>query len=91
MVAFRIDLHHQRPCLLRSVVYDNYGAKGTADKAMPKIKPGGMYIATLAMTPADIYIYIYHYLYLYYIYTSSRSIDKLVRTLRSDCDYESNG
>ena len=24
------------------VVYDNYGAKGTADKAMPKIKPGGV-------------------------------------------------
>ena len=27
-----------------SVVYDNYGAKGTADKAMPKIKPGGTYL-----------------------------------------------
>ena len=26
------------------MVYDNYGAKGTADKAMPKIKPGGVYL-----------------------------------------------
>ena len=24
------------------VVYDNYGAAGTADKAMSKIKPGGV-------------------------------------------------
>ena len=36
------------------MVYDNYGAKGTADKAMPKIKPGGMCIATLAMTPVAV-------------------------------------
>jgi hypothetical protein len=26
------------------VVYDNYGAKGTADKAMAKIKSGGIYL-----------------------------------------------
>ena len=26
------------------VVYDNYGAKGTADKAMAKVKPGGVYL-----------------------------------------------
>ena len=55
------------------MVYDNYGAKGTADKAMPKIKPGGMCIATLAMTPVAV------------------AIDKLVRTSRSDCDYDDDG
>ena len=26
------------------IVYDNYGAKGTADKAMPKIRSGGVYL-----------------------------------------------
>ena len=26
------------------LVYDNYGAKGTADKAMPKIRPGGVFL-----------------------------------------------
>ena len=25
-------------------VYDNYGAKGTADKAMPAMKPGGVFL-----------------------------------------------
>ena len=26
------------------VVYDNYGAEGTADKAMPKLRSGGVYL-----------------------------------------------
>jgi NADPH:quinone reductase-like Zn-dependent oxidoreductase len=38
------DVWSQLPADSLDVVYDNYGASGTADKAMPKIRTGGVFI-----------------------------------------------
>jgi NADPH:quinone reductase-like Zn-dependent oxidoreductase len=39
-----VDIFDALPDNSVDIVYDNYGADGTADKAMPKIRPGGVYL-----------------------------------------------
>lgn len=39
-----VDIFDALPDDSVDIVYDNYGADGTADKAMPKIRSGGVYL-----------------------------------------------
>jgi hypothetical protein len=39
-----VDIFDALPDNSVDIVYDNYGADGTADKAMPKIRSGGVYL-----------------------------------------------
>jgi len=40
----KIDIFDALPDDSVDIVYDNYGAEGTADKAMPKLREGGVYL-----------------------------------------------
>ena len=40
----KVDLFDALPANSVDVVYDNYGAEGTADKAMRALRPGGVYL-----------------------------------------------